>query len=76
MHETGKSAISPGLSLQEERLFSLPFHSTMLTLEETGGTNRHVDRGEFYYFRYGLSRSQWPRGLRREPSSPTRTLGS
>jgi hypothetical protein len=27
-------------------------------------------------FSVGISRSQWPRGLRHEPSSPARTLGS
>jgi hypothetical protein len=35
MHETRKLAISPGLSLQVERLSSLPFHSTPRALGET-----------------------------------------
>jgi hypothetical protein len=34
-----------------------------------------MDERKFYYSRYGLGRSQWPRGLRHEPFSPAPTLG-
>jgi hypothetical protein len=74
--KTGKLSISPGLSLQKERLFSLHFILRRAIWEKHGGTNRKMHRGKFYYCSYRLSRLQWSRGLRLKPSLPTRTLRS
>jgi hypothetical protein len=37
---------------------------------------RDLNRGVFFVPRDIYRRSQWPRGIRRELSSPTQTLGS
>jgi hypothetical protein len=76
MHKTGKLAISPGLFLQEKRFYRHNLILRNALWGQNGRTNRLLDGGKFYYCKYGLSRSQWPRCLRHEPSSPDRTLGS